>query len=67
MKKKLEAADLLLRMLRAGVAQWDSSTKEFRFDGIRYVTSGSGPDWIRLLDVVGWDKAQSSLSRAEGK
>lgn len=60
------AADLLLQMLRLGLACFDGDTNEFRFDGLRYSTRGSGPDWSKLVTFIGWNKCRAAVARAKG-
>jgi hypothetical protein len=50
------AADLILRMLQRGVAAFDPSTAELRFNGLRY--SARDCDWDKIVAVIGWEKCQ---------
>jgi hypothetical protein len=62
------AYKLILDMIGAGVARLEKSQHcklvELCFAGMRYcVTDG---DYERILDCIGWDKAQAAISKAEG-
>jgi hypothetical protein len=63
-RRDFRAADMLLRLLQCGAAQFYLPTGELRFDGLLY--SASSGDWTRLVDVIGWDKVHAAIARAEG-
>lgn len=56
------AADVLLRLLQCGAARFEPSTREFCFDGLRYSTGDC--DWVRLLDLVGRERAEAVAADA---
>lgn len=60
-----DAGDLLLRLLLNGLATFDPSTSEFRFNGLRY--SCRDGKWDTLLAVIGPGKAKAALAILEGR
>lgn len=57
------AQEVILQLLRRGLARFEPATDEFCFDGLRY---SARDDWSGLLDVIGWDKTRAALTLEVG-
>lgn len=61
-KQRALDAEVVLRLLQLGCATFDSSTKELRFEGMRY--SARDFDWSLLLNTAGRDNVRAALEKA---